>query len=91
MFGELNRFTTIEERLRIAEDTLKGYKEDFLVISENNKSFQYLCFSKILLNMQKFQKVSLKRYSENKFLSKDGMYVKTYPFELSRKYSHFRL
>ena len=86
MFGELNRFTTIEERLRIAEDTLKGYKEDFLVISENNKAFN-ISVSQNFTEYAKNSESFFKLYSENKFLSKDGMYVKTYPFELSRVFS----
>ena len=86
MFGQLNRFTSIEERLRIAGDTIKSFVEDFLVVSESNKAFNLSVsenFTEYAKNSEKFFKI----YSENKFLSKDGMTIKTFPFEISRIYS----
>ncbi|MCE7735668.1 MAG: hypothetical protein GPJ54_12370 [Candidatus Heimdallarchaeota archaeon] len=86
MFGQLNRFTTYDERMRIAGDTVKSFTEDFYGISESNKSFTLAVsenYTEYAKNLQSF----LSLYSENKFLSKEGMMTKAYPFELSRIYS----
>ena len=86
MFGQLNRFTTYEERMRIAGDTVKSFTEDFYGLSESNKSFTLSVsenYTEYAKNLQKF----LSLYAENKFLSKEGMITRTYPFELSRIYS----
>ena len=39
MHGHLTRFTTIEERMRVAEELLKGFVEDFHIASESNMAF----------------------------------------------------
>lgn len=83
MFGQLNRFTSFEERMRIAGDLVKSFTEDFYVISESNKAFNLSIsqnLTEYLKNQQKFMQV----YSENKFLSKEGMVTVPYPFEISR-------
>jgi len=86
MFGQLNRFTSIEERMRIAGDTIKSFVEDFLVVSESNKAFNLSVsenYTEYAKNSEKFFKL----YSENKFLSKEGMNIQAFPFQLSRIYS----
>jgi len=86
MFGQLNRFTTYEERMRIASDTIKSFKEDFLVVSESNMAFNLSIsqnYTEYAKNLEEFHLL----YSENKFLSKEGMHAHTYPFELSRFHS----
>ncbi|MHA2032420.1 MAG: hypothetical protein ACW99Q_23850 [Candidatus Kariarchaeaceae archaeon] len=86
MFGQLNRFTSYDERMRIAGDTVKSFTEDFYGVSESNKSFTISVsenYTEYAKNLQTF----LALYAENKFLSKEGMATKVYPFELSRIYS----
>ncbi len=86
MFGNLNQFTTFDERMRIAGDTVKSFTEDFQVLSEANQAYNlsvsqnYTEYSK---NLAKF----IHLYSENKFLTKKGMSVVAYPFEISRIHS----
>ena len=40
-FGKLNRYTTAEERMRVAKDLLESFVEDFYIISENNVGFNF--------------------------------------------------
>ncbi len=86
MFGELNRFTSLEERMRIAGDTIQGFVEDFQVVSESNKAFNLSVsknYTEYSRNLEKFFQI----YAENKFLSKEGMHIKAFPFALSRVYA----
>lgn len=86
MFGHLNQFTTFEERMRIAEDTVKSFKEDFQVVSEANQAYNLSVsqnYTEFAKNLQKFQQL----YSENKFLSKKGMQTVSFPFEITRIHS----
>ncbi len=86
MFGQLNRFTSYEERMRIAGDLVRSFTEDFYVVSESNKSFSLSIaqnFTEYAKNLQKFIQV----YSENKFLSKEGMTTVSFPFEITRIHS----
>ncbi|MHA2091025.1 MAG: hypothetical protein ACW98K_09215 [Candidatus Kariarchaeaceae archaeon] len=83
MFGQLNRFTTFEERMRIAGETLDNFTEDFFSVSESNKAFT-ISVTQNLTEYAKNQQKFLQLYSENKFLSKEGMNVQAFPFELSR-------
>ena len=86
MFGNLNRFTSYEERMRIAGDLVKSFTEDFQVVSESNKSYNLSVaanYTEYAKNLEKFLQV----YSENKFLSKEGMTVVPFPFELTRVHS----
>ncbi len=83
MYGQLNRFTTFEERMRIAGDTLSSFTEDFYGVSESNKAFT-ISVTQNLTEFAKNQQKFLQLYSENKFLSKEGLYTQAFPFELSR-------
>ncbi|MDH5647404.1 MAG: hypothetical protein OEZ01_15450, partial [Candidatus Heimdallarchaeota archaeon] len=83
MFGELNRFTTYEERMRIAKDMLQSFVEDFHMSSEGNKSFS-LSVTQNFTEYSKNQERFFELYQENKFLSKQGMTTVAYPFELTK-------
>ena len=83
MHGQLNRFTTLEERMRIAGDTIKSFIEDFYIISESNKAFN-LSISQNYTEYAKNQEKFIQIYSENKFLTRQGMNIDSYPFEISR-------
>ena len=85
-FGQLNRFTSYDERMRIAGDVLKSFTEDFFSVSESNKSFT-LSVSKNFTEYAKNQEKFIQIYSENKFLSKEGLSTVAFPFELSRIHS----
>lgn len=83
LFGNLNRFTTYEERMRVAGEVIQSFKEDFLVITESNKAVNLSIsenFTEYSKNLESFFKI----YSENKFLTKESMKVLTFPFEISR-------
>jgi DNA-binding Lrp family transcriptional regulator len=83
MFGQLNRFSTVEERERVAGDLLRSFREDFFQASEGNKTFHLSVsqnYSEYSKNLQQFYRV----YSENRFLSKEGLSTIAFPFELSR-------
>lgn len=83
MFGQLNRFSSYDERDRIAGDMLRGFKEDFYQVSEANKTFHLSVsenYSEYSKNIQQFFRV----YSENRFLSKEGLTNVAFPFEISR-------
>ncbi len=83
MHGHLNRFTSFEERFRVAGDLIRSFKEDFRVISESNKAFNLSVsenYTEFAKNQEKFFKV----YSENKFLTREGMKTVVFPFEISR-------
>ncbi|MDH5644703.1 MAG: hypothetical protein OEZ01_01780, partial [Candidatus Heimdallarchaeota archaeon] len=86
MFGELNRFTTFDERMRVAGDMVKSFTEDFYVVSEANHSFS-LSVSQNYTEYAKNQMEFMQVYSENKFLSKDGMTHVAFPFEISQMLS----
>ena len=86
MFGQLNRFTTYEERMRIANETIKGFTEDFFVVSEANQAFN-LSVSQNYTEYAKNLETFLQLYSENKFLSKEGMFDNAFPFEISQCFS----
>ncbi len=86
MHGQLNRFTTFEERMRIARDLLESFVEDFHVVSESNKAFN-LSVTQNYTEYSKNQERFFQLYSENKFLSKKGMETVAYPFELTRVHS----
>jgi DNA-binding Lrp family transcriptional regulator len=83
MHGHLNRFTTLDERMRVSEDTLKSFVEDFYVVSESNKAFN-IAISQNYTEYSKNQELFYQIYSENKFLTKTGMQIDVYPFEISR-------
>lgn len=83
MHGHLNRFTTLEERMRVAKGLLESFVEDFHISSESNKAFN-LSASQNLTEYSKNQEKFIQLYSENKFLDKNGMNVVYYPFEISR-------
>ena len=83
MHGNLNRFTTLEERMRVAGDVIKAFDEDFYIISESNKAFN-LSISQNYTEYAKNQEKFLQIYSENKFLTREGMQTDAYPFEISR-------
>ncbi len=83
MHGHLNRFTTLSERMRVAEDTLKSFVEDFYVVSESNKAFS-IAISQNYTEYSKNQELFNQIYSVNKFLTKAGMQIDAYPFEISR-------
>ncbi|OLS28914.1 MAG: hypothetical protein HeimC2_03520 [Candidatus Heimdallarchaeota archaeon LC_2] len=83
MHGHLNRFTTLEERMRVAGETIKGFIEDFYVVSESNKAFN-LSISENYTEYSKNQEKFYQLYSENKFLTRQGMQIDAYPFEISR-------
>ncbi len=83
LFGNLNRFTTYEERMRVAGDVIQSFKEDYLVMTESNKAVNLSIssnFTEYSKNLENFFKI----YSENKFLTKESMKVLTFPFEISR-------
>ncbi|MHA2089510.1 MAG: MarR family transcriptional regulator [Candidatus Kariarchaeaceae archaeon] len=83
MYGNLNRFTTLEERMRVAGDTIKGFVEDFFVVSESNKAVNFSISSNLTeysKNQEKFYHI----YSENKFLTRQGMVTEAFPFEITR-------
>ncbi|MHA2504032.1 MAG: helix-turn-helix transcriptional regulator [Candidatus Kariarchaeaceae archaeon] len=85
-FGKLNRYTTIEERLRIAKDTLESFVEDFYIASENNVAFNLSVTENLTeheKNLEKFFEI----YIINNFLSRTGMERVYFPFELSKIYS----
>ncbi|MHA2250081.1 MAG: hypothetical protein ACXAD7_06955 [Candidatus Kariarchaeaceae archaeon] len=82
-YGQLNRFTTFDERMRIAGETLSSFTEDFYGVSESNKAFT-MSATQNLTEYAKNQQKFLQLYSENKFLSKEGMKTRAFPFELSR-------
>jgi DNA-binding MarR family transcriptional regulator len=86
MHGQLNRFTTFEERMRIAKNLLESFVEDFHVVSESNKAFN-LSVTQNYTEYAKNQEKFFHLYSENKFLSKKGMETIAYPFELTRVHS----
>ncbi|MCY3413578.1 MAG: hypothetical protein INQ03_18190 [Candidatus Heimdallarchaeota archaeon] len=82
-FGNLNRFTTYEERMRIAGEMMKSFKEDFFVVSESNKALNLSIsknYTEFAKNIEKFYQV----YSENNFLSKEGLKIISFPFETTR-------
>ncbi len=83
MHGHLNRFTTIEERMRVAKNLLQSFVEDFHIASESNKAFN-LSASKNLTEYAKNQEKFIQLYSDNKFLDKNGMDVVHFPFEITR-------
>lgn len=86
MFGRLNQFTTFEERMRVAGDTIKSFTEDFQVLSEANQAYNLSVsqnYTEYAKNLSKF----LHLYSENKFLTKKGLTTLSYPFEISRIHS----
>ncbi|MCY3410797.1 MAG: hypothetical protein INQ03_04080 [Candidatus Heimdallarchaeota archaeon] len=83
LFGNLNRFTTFEERMRVAGDIIKSFDEDFLVVSASNQAFN-LSISKNYTEYSKNQERFFQVYSENKFLTKESMKTITFPFEISR-------
>ncbi|MCH8907135.1 MAG: hypothetical protein IH840_08610 [Candidatus Heimdallarchaeota archaeon] len=86
MFGQLNRFTTIEERMRIAKDMLEGFVEDFYVQSESNNAFNLAISANYTEYMKNYQ-LFINLYTEQKFLGKNGMAVVVYPFEMSTIHS----
>ena len=83
LHGHLNRFTSLEERMRVAKDLLESFVEDFHIASESNKAFN-LSASTNLTEYSKNQEKFVQLYSENKFLDKNGMSVVYFPFEISR-------
>ncbi|MHA2031243.1 MAG: hypothetical protein ACW99A_10930 [Candidatus Kariarchaeaceae archaeon] len=83
MHGHLNRFTTLDERLRVAGETIKSFVEDFYIVSESNKAFN-LSISQNYTEYSKNQELFYQLYSENKFLTRQGMQIDAYPFEISR-------
>lgn len=86
MHGKLNRFSTFEERMRIAGDLVSSFTEDFSAIAEDNQSFNMsvaIKYTDYLRNSEKF----IELYMLNNFLSKEGMNFTIFPFELSRIYS----
>ena len=83
MYGQLNRFTTFEERMRIAGDLVKSFVEDFYVSSESNKAIN-ISISQNLTEYSKNQEKFFQVYSENKFLSRQGMTTVAFPFEITR-------
>ena len=83
MFGQLNRFSTFEERMRVAGDSLKEFVEDFYVVSESNKAFN-LSISENFTEYSKNQEKFYQMYSEQKFLTREGMKSEAFPFEISR-------
>lgn len=83
MHGHLNRFTSLSERMRVAGDVIKSFVEDFYVVSESNKAFN-LSISENLTEYFKNQERFYKIYSENKFLTREGMKSQLYPFRISR-------
>ncbi|MHA2502646.1 MAG: hypothetical protein ACXAE3_07245 [Candidatus Kariarchaeaceae archaeon] len=83
MFGQLNRFSTYDERMRIAGDTIKGFVEDFHVVSESNKAFN-LSISENLTEYSKNQEQFYQIYSEQTFLTREGMRSEAFPFEITR-------
>lgn len=83
LHGNLNRFTTYEERMRVAGDIIKSFTEDFLVVSESNKAVN-LSVSKNYTEYAKNQELFFQIYSENKFLTKESMKSVSFPFEISR-------
>lgn len=83
MHGNLNRFTAIDERMRVAQGLLESFVEDFHIASESNKAFNLAAsinYTEYAKNYEKF----IQMYSENKFLDKQGMTVNFFPFEISR-------
>ncbi|MHA2501626.1 MAG: hypothetical protein ACXAE3_01955 [Candidatus Kariarchaeaceae archaeon] len=85
-FGELNRFSNHEERERVAGKMLREFNEDILQISENNHYYSISVsenYSEYSKNLEAFNKV----FIENRFLSRDGLQVIAYPFEISRIHS----
>ncbi|MCE7735687.1 MAG: Lrp/AsnC family transcriptional regulator [Candidatus Heimdallarchaeota archaeon] len=83
MHGHLNRFTTLDERMRVAGETIKAFVEDFYIVSESNKAFN-LSISQNYTEYSKNQELFYQIYSENKFLTRQGMQIDAYPFEISR-------
>lgn len=86
MHGRLNRFTTYEERMRIAKDTLLSFTEDFHVISEANQAY-HLSVSQNYTEYAKNYEKYIQLYSQNNFLSKEGMTVTHFPFQISEIHS----
>ena len=82
LYGQLNRLTTIEERMRLAGDMLKSFDEDFFIVSENNKAFN-LAVSSNYTEYDKNYSKFLQLYSLNNFLTDNGMTVVPFPFETS--------
>ncbi len=83
MHMNLNRFTSFDERMRVAGETIKEFQEDFRVISESNKAFN-LSISQNLTEFSKNQEEFLKIYSDNRFLTREGVSTVAFPFEISR-------
>lgn len=85
-FGELNRYTTIDERMRIARELLESFVEDFYIGSEANNAFN-LSVSQNLTEYEKNQERFFEMYTINNFLSRVGMTTIYFPFELAEIYS----
>jgi len=85
-FGKLNRYTTAEERMRVAKDLLESFVEDFYIISENNVGFNF-SVSENLTEHEKNLERFFETYIINNFLSRAGMETLYYPFEISKIYS----
>lgn len=86
MFGELNRYTTFDERMRIARELLESFVEDFYVVSESNRAFN-LSVSENLTEYEKNQEKFFEMYTINNFLSRKGMQTISFPFALTDIYS----
>ena len=67
MHGELNRFSTFDERMRIAGDVLQDFTEDFQYISEANQAFNLsvaIRYTDYWKNIEKFMHI----YQLNNYL-----------------------
>ena len=82
MYGQLNRYTTHAERMRIAKDLITSFAEDFRIISESNNAI-HLSISQNMTEYFKNQEKFFQLYAKNNFLSKEGMFSIAYPFEIT--------
>ncbi len=82
MYGQLNRLTTIEERMKIARGMLEKFAEDFYIASESNRAFN-LAISENYTEYDKNYNRFMQLYSLNNFLAEQGMTIVPFPFETS--------
>ncbi len=81
-YGQLNRLTTIEERMRVAKTMLQEFAEEFYIASESNRAIN-LAISENYTEYDKNHSKFMQLYSLNNFLAENGMHIVPFPFEIS--------
>ena len=84
----LNRKTTLKERLKIIKENSDTFAEEFFTVTEANNAVN-ISIAKNMTDFERNFAQVIRVYEDNNLLGEDGITTVRYPFELTRCLSFF--